>query len=153
MSYHYTESGLDNVWLESGFKIENHPNYGDLISINNPRGLHEAIGRWIVAQPRTLTGAEFRFLRTELDMSQRTLGLVLGVNEQAIAKWEKAREKPVSNKAAERLLRLAYINYLDGKPEFSTVIDRITQLDAEIAEQELRLTRDDNEWKPTPRAA
>jgi putative transcriptional regulator len=64
-------------------------------------------------------------------MSQRTLGEVLGTTEQAIAKWEKAREKPVANKAAERLLRLAYINYLDGRPEFSGVIDRITQLDAE----------------------
>src|ERR1700739_179220 len=45
------------------------------------------------------------------NMSQRTLGEVLGTTEQAIAKWEKAREKPVANKAAERLLRLAYINY------------------------------------------
>jgi putative transcriptional regulator len=146
MSYQYTESGLDNVWLENGFKIETHPNYGDLISIVNPRGLHEAIGRWLIGQPRTLTGAEFRFLRNELDMSQRTLGEVLGTTEQAIAKWEKARDKPVANKAAERLLRLAYINYLDGRPEFSSVIDRITQLDAEIAEAELRLTKEDDTW-------
>jgi DNA-binding transcriptional regulator YiaG len=147
MSYHYTESGLDNVWLENGFKIETHKNYGDLISITNPRGLHEFIGRWLVAQPRTLTGAEFRFLRTELDMSQRTLADLVGTNEQSIAKWEKARAKDVANKAAERLLRLAYINYLDGKPEFSVIIDRITQLDAEIAELELRMTKeDDGDW-------
>jgi putative transcriptional regulator len=147
MTYHYTESGLDNVWLESGFKIETHKNYGELISITNPRGLHEFIGRWLVAQPRTLTGAEFRFLRTELDMSQRMLADLVGTNEQSIAKWEKARTKDVANKAAERLLRLAYINYLDGKPEFSTIIDRITQLDAEIAELELRMKKeDDGEW-------
>jgi putative transcriptional regulator len=144
MTYHYTESGLDNVWLENGFKIETHKNYGELISITNPRGLHEFIGRWLVSQPRTLSGAEFRFLRTELDMSQRTLADVVGTNEQSIAKWEKARSKDVSNKAAERLLRLAYINYLDGKPEFSAVIDRITQLDAEIAELELRMKKADN---------
>jgi DNA-binding transcriptional regulator YiaG len=147
MSYHYTESGLDTVWLENGFKIETHPNYGDLISIMNPRGLHECIGRWVVSQPRTLNGAEFRFLRTELDMAQKTLADVLGTNEQSIAKWEKARTKAVANKAAERLLRLAYVNYLDGKPEFSTIIDRITQLDAEIAEAELRLTKEaDGDW-------
>jgi putative transcriptional regulator len=148
MSYHYTESGLDNVWLESGFTIENHPNYGELVSIKDPRGLHETIGRWITGQPRTLTGAEFRFLRNELDMSQKTLGRVLGVTEQAIAKWEKSRDRAVPNKSAERLLRLAYINYLDGKPEFSAVIDRITQLDAEIAEAELRLTKENDDWQP-----
>jgi len=148
MSYHYTESGLDNVWLENGFKIENHRNYGELISIVNPRGLHEAIGRWLVVQPRTLTGAEFRFLRTELDLSQRSLGEILGTTEQAIAKWEKNRKKPLANKPAERLLRLAFINYLDGHPEFSAIIDRITRLDAELAEIELRLTTQNNVWEP-----
>jgi putative transcriptional regulator len=144
MTYHYTESGLDNVWLENGFKIETHKNYGELVSITNPRGLHEGIGRWLVAQPRTLSGAEFRFLRTELDLSQRMLADLVGTNEQSIAKWEKARSKDVANKAAERLLRLAYISYLDGKPEFSEVINRITQLDAEIAELELRMESEDN---------
>jgi DNA-binding transcriptional regulator YiaG len=147
MSHHYTDSGLDNVWLESGYTIEENPNYGPLISINNIRGLHEAIGRWLISQPRTLSGAEFRFLRLELDLSQKSLGLILGATEQAVAKWEKARDKPVANKAAERLLRLAYVNYLDGRPEFSSIIDRITRLDAEIAEHELRLTRERDVWQ------
>ena len=129
MSYHYTESGLDNVWLEDGYTFEDHKSYGPLISIMNPRGLHEAIGRWLAGQPRALNGAEFRYLRIELDMSQRTIADMLGATEQSVAKWEKARDKPVANKAAERLLRLAYINYLDGKPEFSAIIDRLTQLD------------------------
>lgn len=146
MNYHYTDSGLDNVWLEDGYTIENHANYGELISIKNVRGLHEAIGRWLVAQPRTLNGAEFRFLRLELDFSQKALGSMLGVTEQAVAKWEKARDKEVANKSAERLLRLAYINYLDGKPEFSAIIDRITQLDAEIAEHKLRLRKEADGW-------
>lgn len=146
MSYHYTESGLDNVWLEDGFTIEDHKNYGPLLSIMNVRGLHEAIGRWLVGQPRALNGAEFRYLRTELDLSQKSLAVILGVTEQAVAKWEKARDKPVANKSAERLLRLAYINYLDGKPEFSAIIDRITQLDAEIAEMELHLRKENGQW-------
>ncbi len=146
MSYHYTESGLDNVWLEDGYTFEDHKSYGPLISIMNPRGLHEAIGRWLAGQPRALNGAEFRYLRIELDMSQRTIADMLGATEQSVAKWEKARDKPVANKAAERLLRLAYINYLDGKPEFSAIIDRLTQLDSEMAEMELRLKKDDGHW-------
>jgi hypothetical protein len=41
------------------------------------------------------------------------------------------------------LLRLAYVNYLDGKTEFSAVIDRIKQLDAELAEIKLNMKSED----------
>lgn len=146
MRYHYTESGLDNVWLEDGFVVENHRNYGELVSISDVRGLHEAIGRWLVNLPRTLTGAEFRYLRVELDLSQKRLGAIVGATEQAIAKWEKARERAVPNRAAERMLRLAYVEYCSGSPEFSRVIDKLTQLDAANAERELRLTRNED-WR------
>lgn len=146
MSYQYTESGLDNVWLENGYDLRTHAKYGEGITIADVRGLHEAIGRWIVDQPRSLTGAEFRFLRVELDMSQRRLGEIVGNTEQSIANWEKSRTRPVANKAAERLLRLAYKNYIDGKPEFSAVIDRLTQLDAVIAEMELHLSKSEVSW-------
>jgi putative transcriptional regulator len=141
MNYHYTESGLDHIWLEDGFTLENHPNYGELVSIWNVRGLHLAIGQWLIGQPRGLTGAEFKFLRTEMDLSQRVLGQLLGVTDQAIAKWEKARQKPVANKAAERLLRVCYSNTTGGSGEFATILDRITQLDAEMAEKELHLEK------------
>jgi putative transcriptional regulator len=140
MNYHYTESGLDHIWLENGFTLEDHTNYGPLVSIWNVQGLHLAIGRWLISQPRGLTGAEFRFLRTEMDLSQRALGQLLGVTEQAIAKWEKARQKPVANKAAERLLRMFYSKYT-GASEFAALLDRITKLDAEVAEMELHLAK------------
>lgn len=146
MNYHYKESGLDNVWLENGFTIETHPNYGELVSIADVRGLHKAIGRWLVGQPRTLTGAEFRFLRTDLDMSQRCLGELLGVTEQAVAKWEKARNKPVASKPAERLLRGVYLECLDGASELSRVLNRLTKLDAELAERELHLMNAERQW-------
>ena len=42
------------------------------------------------------------------------------------------------------MLRLAYVNYLDGKTEFSAVIDRIKQLDAELAEIKLNMKSEDN---------
>ena len=143
MNYHYTESGLDSVWLEDGFALTNHPNYGELVSIEDVHGLHRAIGRWLIGQPRKLTGAEFRFLRVELDMSQRALGHFLGVTEQAVAKWEKARTKPVANTAAERLLRVLFSRYIGGNAEFASVLDRLTQLDAELAEIEVHLQKNE----------
>ena len=90
MRYHYTECGLDNVWLLNGYMIEQHPNYGELFAIDHVDDLHRFIGRSLIALPRLLNGAEFRFLRRELDLSQKTLADLIGSNEQSVAKWEKS---------------------------------------------------------------
>lgn len=148
MSYHYSECGLDNVWLTNGFKVEEHSKYGKLVSFNNVRGLHEAIARHLVEQPHRLTGAEFRFLRTELDMSQRVLGAILGTTDQAIAKWEKARDRPVANTPAERLMRAYVMEYLDDESRIRTLTDRLAKLGADANESEIRLEFQTNrEWR------
>ena len=146
--YRYLESGLDTVWLEGGVTITNHPNYGEVISFFDTHGLHLSIGRWLIGQPRRLTGAEFRFLRVELDLSQRALGNLLGVTEQAVAKWEKTRTKPVVNATAERFLRGIYSNTIGGNAEFTAVLESLTQLDAESAELKLHLTNAEGTWTP-----
>jgi putative transcriptional regulator len=65
-AYHYTESGLDNVWLLDGVEHHETP-YGPATSIRDIDELHRAIGISITKSER-MTGAEFRFLRTELDL-------------------------------------------------------------------------------------
>ncbi len=79
-------------------------------------------------------------------MSQRVTGDLLGVTEQSVAKWERARSKAIANQAAERLLRGVYLAYLDKASEFSAMLDRLTKLDAEIAECELHLTNANHAW-------
>ena len=54
--YHYTESGLRNVWLASGFRIVR-SDQGDRLLIDAIEGLHAAIGRGIVKKEKKLTGA------------------------------------------------------------------------------------------------
>lgn len=147
MKYQYKESGLDYVWLENGFTIEDHPNYGQLVSIQNVRGLHDQIGIWLAKLPRRLTGAEFKFLRMELDNSQRILARLLGVGEQSIQLWERSRDKPVPNQAAERLLRVMYIDYLSPDSQLRPLMQQITSLDAELAATELHLANADMEWR------
>jgi len=62
--YHYTESGLQNVWLENGYsKVRT--KYGTGVAIHDVDGLHRMIGKTIARKPR-MTGAEFRFLRKQL---------------------------------------------------------------------------------------
>jgi hypothetical protein len=58
---HYTDCGLDNVWLLSGFAIERDPRFGELISIQHEDDLLRAIALRLINQ--SATGAEARFLR------------------------------------------------------------------------------------------
>lgn len=103
--YHYTESGLDNIWLESGFERVNLPS-GEHIKIQDIEGLHKVIGNIIVQKKKNLTGKEIRFLRQELLLSQALLSKLLEVSEQTVHRWETGKaEIP---KPAEALIRFLY---------------------------------------------
>ena len=127
MAYHYTESGLDNVWLEGGV---NHTEtaYGPGTTIENLDALHSAIGGWLIDLPRPLTGAELRFIRVELDLSQRDLGGLLGIEEQALRRWEKARTKSF-NGAADRMLRSILADHLKLDKTARAIAEHLSELD------------------------
>jgi putative transcriptional regulator len=57
-------------------------------------GLHKAIAKGIVESKGSLTNAEFKFLRVELNISQKALGEKFDVSEQTIARYEK-KQKPL----------------------------------------------------------
>ena len=139
--YHYTESGLRNIWLDSGFKIVE-TNYGKGVSIHDVEGLHRAIGN-ALAKKSHITGAELRFLRKEMDMSQRALGLLLGTVDQAVAKWEKSGRVP---KTADRMVRLIYLEHIGGNIPIRSTIERINDTDREEYE---RMTAEEgsNGWQ------
>src|SRR5438552_14429386 len=99
--YHYTESGLQNIWLKDSFRAVKTP-YGKGVAIEDVAGLHKAIGRAITQRPK-LTGAELRFLRKELGLSQRALGELIGTSEQNISLWERRGHIP---KVSDRLIKL-----------------------------------------------
>ena len=86
--YHYTGCGLDNVWLCNGYTLHEDA-YGQSVSIDNLDSLHRAIGSFLADKAAPLTGAEARFLRIEMDLSQKRLGELLGRDAQTIALWEK----------------------------------------------------------------
>jgi DNA-binding transcriptional regulator YiaG len=88
--HHYTESGLRNVWLANGYKVLKTA-YGQGVSFGNLEGLHREIGRWLCAYRPRLAGAEFRFLRHELDLSQAALAARRGNDAQSVALWENSK--------------------------------------------------------------
>ena len=106
--YQYQESGLDNVWLVNGYSVIDDPDYGECVSISDTLGLHKAIAHNLIFNKPRLIGAEFRFLRKELDLSQKALSDLFGNEEQAVARWEKTGKVP---KWADRLLRACLIEF------------------------------------------
>lgn len=128
--YHYTESGLRNIWLASGYEFVE-TRYGRGIAIHNVPGLHSLIGKQLAHKHR-LTGTELRFLRKEMGLSQRALGELLGASDQAVAKWEKTSRVP---KTADRMTRLIYLEHMDGNAPIRATIERINDTDNAVTER------------------
>lgn len=128
--YHYAESGLTNVWLANGFTIRK-TKYGEGVSIHNLEGLHRALAQALANRPH-LTGTEVRFLRKEMGLSQRGLGELMGVTDQAVALWERKGRLP---KTADRLLRLICLEHDKGNAPIRATIQRINDMDSQDHEQ------------------
>lgn len=92
--YHFTDGGLRNVWLENGFEVKNTP-YGKAVTIEDTDGLVLTICQQLSRKPGKLTGAEFRYLRQHLGLSQKSLAKSFGNSEQSIAIWEKTSKVPL----------------------------------------------------------
>ena len=146
MTYHYKECGLDYVYLENGYEIHETA-YGKGMSIHHTELLHKLIGEWLVALPRPLTGAELRFLRLELEMTQRNLAAILGTEEQTLRRWEKARSKPIQG-PADRLLRALYSDYQLGDGSVRRMVERLSELD-QVETTPLRARECHDEWYAT----
>lgn len=130
--YHYTGSGLSNVWLVNGYRERQTP-YGLSVAITNLEGLHRAISLEIVSQPSgPLPGEQVRFLRHEMDLSQRALAELLDAKEITIRKWE-AGHCPKG--PAQKTLRLVYYTHICGNERLTHVMNLLRHRDQKSAIQ------------------
>lgn len=144
--YHYIDSGLDNVYLGNGYQIHETP-YGQGVSIEDTAGLHKAIGHWLISLPKPLNGAELRFLRLEMELTQSRLAAIIGSTEQNVRRWEKRRGKEIGG-PVDRLLRGLYSEYAGGDGNLRRMVDRLAELD-QIEMPKACLERDNRDgWKP-----
>lgn len=143
--YHYKESGLDNVYLENGYHVHQTP-YGEGISIEDTDGLHRVIGRWIVSLPKPINGAELRFLRIEMDTTQRHLAGIIGATEQTLRLWEKHRKKSIPG-PVDRLIRTLYSEYLGGDGSVRRSLERLATLDQLERAEACFQKQDNRKWK------
>lgn len=117
--YRFKDGGLRNIWLANGFKMTKTP-YGKAVAIEDQQGLSLAICKALVMKSGFLTGVEFRYIRQIMLLSQKSVGLQLGVTEQAVAKWEKTGKLP---KYADNLIRLFFIAHTNGNEKVKNLVN------------------------------
>lgn len=143
-NYHYVESGLPDVWLRNGFTYHDTP-HGRGVSIMDVDGLHEAIGTRLATGSHPLSGAEMRFLRHELDLSQAVLANLLGVDAQSVARWEKGQT--AVQKTAERMVRMIYLESIDKNSTMTDLLTELSKVDNIVDQGELYLDFTGDEWQ------
>lgn len=130
-AYHYTECGLDYVYLVDGFEVIE-TGYGSAVQVSNAGKLDRAIAGAVVSRQSRLTGQEVRFLRGLLDMTQSELGRALGKDAQSIARWEKGKtEIPPTEDIA---IRQIYLEKTGHRQRFIDTSRQVAELKKRIEE-------------------
>lgn len=145
--YRYKGCGLDNVYLQNGYAVNTLRSGEEVISIEDIEGLHCAIASAIVDSASALDARTFKYLRKELDMSQRQVAQMFDVDEQTVSLWERARN-PVPQHA-DLMLRTLVKEKMSGNAELRNLIQRFNSIDRDIraAEAKIEMHKDqDGSW-------
>lgn len=144
--YHYEDCGVPNILLNGGVTAVETP-HGPATAIENLDQLHHQIAMDIINSPSGMTGAEFRFLRIELDLSQTALSQVIKTPVKTIQRWEKERAKDVPGSAGVAIGAIYSAKHSDD--EFRSLVERLCKLDREITEHQSReFKHTDDSWTP-----
>lgn len=142
--YHYTECGLDFVYLANGYRFVDSQK-GRQVVIEGIDELHKVIGKFLVNNRKVLSGKDFRFLRHEMSMSQDVLANLLEVSEQSIRNWEREKTNNIPPSAAA-LIRLLYRECIGGNNQIKAILEKIANLEEEIDRKVVLETTDDG-WQ------
>jgi len=103
--YHYRECGLDNVYL-TGIAPENDDAGETIITIPYINKLLRAIAEGIVSHKKGISGAELRYLRTGMELTQAEFAVIMQKDKQTIGRWERG-ETPIDSASEAVIRRLA----------------------------------------------
>ena len=138
----FDDAGLQSVWLANGFATKQTP-YGKAVTVNDVPGLTRAICVALVGKIGRLSGAEFRYLRLHLRLSQKSLAQCFGNTEQAIALWEKTDRVPLW---ADKHIRILWKAQEAGNETVKKVVERINLID-QLVNQKIVVEETKRGWK------
>ena len=139
--FHYVLSGLNNVFLKGGFTISND---GMSFSIDNVMELHDCIAMALINGTHDLSGKELKFLRKELSLTQSQVAKLIGADVQAIARWEKGKNR---NPIAGRLVKVLYMSIKHPEDRVGDIDDFLKNTsDLDIIEHKQWLFEQNTQW-------
>jgi putative zinc finger/helix-turn-helix YgiT family protein len=103
--YHYTESGLPNIWL-LGVEIFYCACGEKFAFIPCMEDLHKIIAIDLLEKEDQLSGREIRFLRKHMGLRAKDFAKHIGVMNVTVSRWE--REEIIPPKPMDRLIRFFY---------------------------------------------
>jgi putative transcriptional regulator len=106
-TYHFTESGLDNLYLVNVDTFHCPDCGADSVSIPQPKQLLERIGQYVVFSSGLLSGQEIRFLRKNLRIKINDFAKILRVSRVTVSRWENGQTK--IPKTVDLLIRSIYL--------------------------------------------
>jgi len=103
--YHYTESGLQNLWLKGVEVFE--CDCGEMFAfIPCVQELHKLIAEDLLKKEDQLSGREIRFLRKHMGLKAKDFAKELGVGNVTVSRWENGDYPP--SESFDRFMRLLY---------------------------------------------
>ena len=124
--YHYTESGLRNVYLVNVDLRMCEQCHAATPRIPKILKLHETIGRAVALQPYPLNGGDVRFLRKQLGLKAREWATLLRIDHTTLSRWENEEQK--IGPQSDALVRHLYFRLLEersGRLIVESVAERI----------------------------
>ena len=103
--HHYTESGLQNVWLK-GVEIFECKCGENFAFIPYAQELHKLIAEILLKKEDQLSGREIRFLRKHMGLKAKDFAKQIGVMNVTVSRWE--REETIPPITIDRLIRYFY---------------------------------------------
>lgn len=154
--YHYKECGLPNIYLANGYDLET-VDGDEYVSIHNVDGLWRAIAMNLVSSQKLLSPSAIRFLRGQMDYTQAELADLLGVDDQTVARWEKAKARLPG--PADRAIRVFYLASDAAGDEGRTMLGKLVEMVTDLVERDAPLKDDvvfskhNSHWEPELAAA
>ncbi len=142
--YHYVDSGLDNIYLANGYTVRK-TQEGEFVAIHDLDGLHRLIASNIVQSNRNISGPEFRFIRIELDLTQKLLADLMDVSESTLRNWESGRTAVTGPAAA--VIRQLYMESINDCSPLGELLENISKLNRDIHQATIKLEETEDGWK------
>ncbi len=134
--HQYTECGLQNVFI-SGIQKMTDDDGDEVIMVSSINVLHKVIAEGIVSHGKGMNGAELRFLRSELGLTQSEFANLVHKDKQTIGRWE--RSETEIDSVAEAVIRKFAIEKLELRIDLG--IDQLSKRSIPTASnQPIRIT-------------